>query len=217
MQLGPRVPWPVHRERNLQPMHMRIRRTLSVLAAALVLVLLATPVSAHEQRTVGDYDLVVGLIGEPVFTGQKSGLEFSVSSGDTPIEGLEATLEAEVIYQGQSRSLTISPRFGQPGWYQSVFFPTAAGPYTFHIFGTIEDTAIDETFTSSPDGFSEVEDQAGGQFPVQIAAPADVARDAEAGAAASGMATLGVVLGGAGLLVGLIALGISFAGRRRAA
>ena len=154
---------------------------------------------------------------------------------DTPVEGLETTLQAEVIYQGQTRALTVSPRFGQPGWYQSVFFPTAAGPYTFHIFGTVEGTPIDESFTSSPDGFSEVEvrqihaaalndpdgfneveDQAGGQFPVQIAAPVDVARDAEAGAAAAGTATLGLVLGGAGLLVGLVALGISLAGRRRA-
>ena len=65
--------------------------------------------------------------------------------------------------------------------------------------------------------FREVEDQAGGQFPVQIAAPADVARDAEAGAGAAGMDTLGVVLGGAGLLLGLAALGLAFAGRRRAA
>ncbi len=197
-------------------MHIRIRRTMSVMGAAMAILLLAAPVAAHEQRTVGDYDFVVGLIGEPVFTGQKSGLEFSVSSGDTPVEGLETTLQAEVIYQGQTRALTVSPRFGQPGWYQSVFFPTAAGPYTFHIFGTVEGTPIDESFTSSPDGFSEVEDQAGGQFPVQIAAPVDVARDAEAGAAAAGTATLGLVLGGAGLLVGLVALGISLAGRRRA-
>lgn len=197
-------------------MHIRIRRTMSVMGAAMAILLLAAPVAAHEQRTVGDYDFVVGLIGEPVFTGQKSGLEFSVSSGDTPVEGLETTLQAEVIYQGQTRALTVSPRFGQPGWYQSVFFPTAAGPYTFHIFGTVEGTPIDESFTSSPDGFSEVEDQAGGQFPVQIAAPVDVARDAEAGAAAAGTATLGLVLGGAGLLVGIVALGISLAGRRRA-
>ena len=186
------------------------------MGAAMAILLLAAPVAAHEQRTVGDYDFVVGLIGEPVFTGQKSGLEFSVSSGDTPVEGLETTLQAELIYQGQTRALTVSPRFGQPGWYQSVFFPTAAGPYTFHIFGTVEGTPIDESFTSSPDGFSEVEDQAGGQFPVQIAAPVDVARDAEAGAAAAGTATLGLVLGGAGLLVGIVALGISLAGRRRA-
>ena len=198
-------------------MHIRIRRTMSVIGAAMALLLLAAPVTAHEQRTVGDYDFVVGLIGEPVFTGQKSGLEFSVSSDDTPVEGLEATLQAEVIYQGQTRALAVTPRFGQPGWYQSVFFPTAAGPYTFHIFGTVEGTTVDESFTSSPDGFSEVEDQAGGQFPVQIAAPVDVARNAEAGASAAGMATLGLVLGGAGLLVGLVALGISLAGRRRAA
>ena len=196
-------------------MHIRTRRTISVLGALVALALIAAPVAAHEQRTVGEFDFVVGFIGEPVFTGQKSGLEFSVTSGETPVEGLESTLEAEVIYQAQSRALTISPRFGEPGWYQSVFFPTAPGPYTFHIFGTIDGTEVDESFTSSPDGFSEVEDQAGGQFPVQYAAPVDVARDAETGAEAAGTATIALGLGGAGLLVGLVALGISLAGRRR--
>ena len=193
------------------------RRTLSVLGAMVALFLLAAPTAAHEQRTVGDYDFVVGFIGEPVFTGQKSGLEFSVMSGETPVEGLESTLEAQVTYQGASRDLTLSPRFGQPGWYQSVFLPTAAGPYTFRIFGTVEGMDVDESFTSSTEGFGEVEDQAGGQFPVQYAAPPDVARDAEAGAAAAGTATVGLVLGGAGLLVGLVALGIALAGRRRPA
>lgn len=193
------------------------RRAIPVVGALVALILLAAPVAAHEQRTVGEFQFVVGLIGEPVFTGQKSGLELSVSRDDQPVEGLESTLEAEVIYQGQTRTLELSPRFGEPGWYQSVFFPTAAGPYTFHIFGTIDGAEVDESFTSSPDGFSEVEDQAGGQFPVHWPAPGDVARDAEAGAAAAGTATLGLVLGGAGLLVGLMALGLSLAGRTRRA
>ena len=46
-------------------------------------------VLAHESRTVGDYEFVVGFIDEPVYTGQKSGLEVMVAQGDTPVEGLE--------------------------------------------------------------------------------------------------------------------------------
>lgn len=198
-------------------MHIRTRRTLSVLGAVVALALIAAPVAAHEQRTVGAYEFEVGFIGEPVFTGQKSGLELSVMAGETPVEGLESTLEAQVTFGDQTRVLALSPRFGAPGWYQSVFIPTAAGPYSFHITGTIEGTPIDETFTSSPDGFGEVEDIVGGQFPIQLAAPADVAQDAATGAAAAGTATLGLVLGGAGLLVGLAALGVALAGRRHAA
>jgi hypothetical protein len=42
---------------------------------------LAAPaiVLAHEVRDVGEYQFVVGFIDEPVFAGQKSGLEFLVT------------------------------------------------------------------------------------------------------------------------------------------
>jgi hypothetical protein len=187
----------------------------TVLAALLSVTLGATAVLAHETREVGEYTVTVGFIGEPVFTGQKSGLEFRVLRGEEPVEGLEETLEAEVIHEGQRRDLPISPRFGEPGWYQSVFFPTAAGPYTFHIVGEIEGTAFDESFTSGDDTFSEVEEVTGGQFPVVLPAAGDTARDARAGAQAATMATIALVLGGAGLLAGLVAIGLSL-GRRRA-
>lgn len=123
--------------------------------------------SAHEEREVGDDTFEVGFLDEPVYSGQKSGVDLQVSLGGEPVEGLEETLQAEVTFEGQTRDLEISPRFGLPGAYRSVFFPTAAGPYTFHIFGEIDGEAIDETFTSGPETFSEVADVAGGQFPVQ--------------------------------------------------
>ena len=105
-------------------------------------------------------------------------------------------------------------RFGEPGAYRAVFFPTAAGAYTFHIFGEIDGEPIDERFTSGPDTFSEVQDATAGQFPVVLPAAGDTARDAEAGAAAAGTATLALVVGGAGLLAGLMALGLAVARRR---
>jgi hypothetical protein len=169
---------------------------------------------AHEERTVGDYGFVVGFIDEPVFTGQKSGLEFLVTQGDTPVEALEGSLQATVTFGQESRDLRLEPRFGEPGWYESVFFPTAAGPYTFRITGDIDGTAVDESFTSSPDGFSEVQDVTGGQFPVTLPAAGDTARDARDGAGAAGTATIALLLGGAGLLAGLVALGLTLARRR---
>jgi hypothetical protein len=180
----------------------------------LILVVGIGVASAHEQRDVGEYTFTVGFLEEPVFTGQKSGLDLRVARGEEPVEGLEETLRAEVSFSGQSRELEISPVFGQPGAYRSVFFPTAAGPYSFHVTGDIEGTPIDETFSSGPDTFGEVEDVAGGQFPVQYPATGDVVRDAEAGANAATTATIGLVLGGAGLLVGLVALGLTIARRR---
>ena len=184
----------------------------AVLAAAL-LAISAGMALAHEEREVGDFTFEVGFIDEPVFTGQKSGLEFFVSRGEEPVEGLEETLQAEVTFGSQTRDLEISPRFGEPGAYESVFFPTAAGPYTFRIYGEVEGSTIDESFTSSAEGFGEVEELAGGQFPVQFPATADVVRDAEAGAAAATQSTIALALAVAALLAALVALGLTVARR----
>jgi hypothetical protein len=186
----------------------------TVLAAALSLTLGVTSTLAHETRDIGDHTIIVGFIGEPVFTGQKCGLELRVTRGEEPVEGLEETLEAEVVFESERRTLPLSPRFGEPGWYESVFFPTAAGPYTFRIFGEIDGSTIDESFTSSEDGFDEVRESTSGQFPVVLPPEGDVARDARTGAEAATTATIALALGGAGLLAGLVAIGLSLARRR---
>ena len=138
-------------------MFRRVGR-IAVLGAVLTMFVSVGVALAHEEREVGEYSIEVGFIDEPVYTGQKSGLELGVSQAEQPVEGLEATLQATVTFGEETRDLPLEPRFGEPGWYESVFFPTAAGPYTFRIFGDIDGTAIDESFTSSPDGFSEVQD-----------------------------------------------------------
>lgn len=194
-------------------MFIRMGR-ITALVAALTMVVGVGITAAHESRDVGDITISIGFIDEPVFIGQRSGLEVSVARGDEPIESLEETLEAEVIFDGQSRDLPLSPRFGEPGSYRSIFFPTAAGPYTFHLFGEVDGEAIDESFTSGPDTFSEVQDVTGGQFPVQFPSTGDLVRDAEAGAVAGTTATIALVLGAAGLLAGLVALGLTLARRR---
>jgi hypothetical protein len=186
----------------------------AALLSALTATLAVGAVSAHESREVGEYTFVVGFLDEPVYQGQKSGLDLHVTRGEEPVEGLEATLEAEVTFGDQTRALPISPRFGEPGAYRSVFFPTAAGPYTFRIFGEVDGVAIDESFTAGPDTFGEVQDVAGGQFPVVFPPTGDIVRDAEAGAGAATTATVALVLGGAGLLAGLVALGLTLARRR---
>jgi hypothetical protein len=194
-------------------MHRHLGRA-AVLVMALTMIVGVGTAFAHEQRDVGDYTFTVGFLDEPVYSGQKSGLDLRVARGDEPVEGLEETLTAEVIFDGQSRDLPISPVFGEPGAYRSVFFPTAAGPYTFHITGEIDGQAVDESFSSGPDTFSEVQDVVGGQFPVQFPSTGDIARDAEAGANAATTATIALVLGGAGVVIGLVALGLTFARRR---
>lgn len=198
-------------------MPTRLRRGVALIFTMVAAITAASPVAAHGGREVAGYDFTVGFMNEPVFTGQSSGLEFLVERDGQPVEGLEETLAAEVTHGGQTRTLDLSPRFGEAGWYQSVFFPTAAGRYAFRIHGTIDGTDVDETFTSGVDGFGDVAEVAGGQFPVQLPPAGDVAADAEAGAGAATTATIGLVLGAAGLLVGLLALGMALAGRRRPA
>ena len=185
----------------------------AVLGAALTMVVGVGASLAHESRDVGDYAFTVGFLDEPVYAGLKSGLDLRISTGDAPVEGAEDTLQAQVIFGDRTLDLELSPAFGEPGAYRSVFFPTAAGSYTFRIFGELEGTPIDESFTSGPDTFGDILDNAGGQFPVVYPATADLARDAEAGAGAATMATIALGLGAAGLLAGLVAIGVTL-GRR---
>ncbi len=182
-----------------------------------LLSLVAAPALAHEERDVAGYSLEVGFVAEPVFVGDRSGMELYVHKGEEAVEGLDQTLKAEVIFSGQKRDLPLAAREEDPGAYESVFIPTAAGPYTFHIFGTIEGSAVDESFTSSPTGFNEVQEAAAGQFPVRIATPAELEASAKKGADAAGQLPIALVLGGAGLVVGLLGLGLGLASRRRAA
>jgi hypothetical protein len=148
--------------------------------ALCTLVMLASPLAAeaHETRSIADgkYQIVVRFMNEPVYAGDKSGLEFWVTETSAatpgageeegaPVEGLEETIQAEVIYEDQTMELPLSAAFDEPGRYGSVFFPTTPGDYTFRIFGTIDGAEIDESFTSGPETFGAVEDPAPLQFP----------------------------------------------------
>jgi hypothetical protein len=157
-----------------------------VIAAGLIVGSLLAALSplaadAHETRVVGDgkYQIVVGFKNEPVFAGDKSGLEFWVTeapeatpaadaeSEGTPVEGLDETLQAEVIFEDQTMELPLSAMWDEPGGYGSDFFPSEPGTYSFRIYGAIGDTEIDETFTSGPETFGDVQDPAPLQFPKQ--------------------------------------------------
>ncbi len=202
----------------------------SVLMAAVALVVISAGTSAHERRDVADgqYRFVVGFLNEPAFSGQQNGLELRVAKLDpaatpvaegedpptTPVEGLDATLQAEVFFADQSMPLVISASFGEPGSYESVFFPTQPGDYSFHIFGTIEGVAIDETFTSGPDTFGPMEDPAPLQFPKETAANSGEAVSAASissplpGGDDNGIGGSGLLLGsGIAGVVGIWALG----------
>jgi hypothetical protein len=197
-----------------------MRRAGAVVGAGLLTLLVSGLVPrglvlGHAARTVGGFEITVGFIGEPVAAGQRSGLEVEVTTGGEPVEGLQATLLAEVFHGDARLDLPLAPRSGAPGWYESAFTPTAAGQYTFHLSGEIRGAAIDESFVSGRDGFEDVTDAVNGQFPVPLPPIAEVADDAGRGAAAADLLPAAFALGAVGAVSGLLALGVALAGRRR--
>ena len=126
---------------------------------------------AHERRTVGPYQFVVGWLNEPAYLGQLNSLDLRVTDtrNTQPVAGLEKTLTADVAAGGLAPyTLTVSARFGTAGAYNGWLMPTASGTYTFHIKGKIETLDVDEKFTSSPSTFGDIEDTTAVQYPAKV-------------------------------------------------
>jgi hypothetical protein len=185
-----------------------LARSLVGMAIVVIAIVLTTGIaSAHEHRTVGDYTLTVGFLSEPAIDEQPNGLDFRVAQGTgtaaKPVDGVAATLKAEVKFGGETMPLTLSPVFNVDGSYRANFIPTAAGSFTFHVYGTINDTKVDESFTSGPNTFSDVADATTMQFPSKVPAVASVAQTANsAHSAADSARTLGII----GIVVGVLGL-----------
>jgi hypothetical protein len=194
--------------------HFKVLRACSF--AFLLLLVSAGVALAHEQRKVGKYTFVVGFASEPALVSMPNSIDLRVTNTDakTPVEGLDKTLQAEVIFGGKKTPLKLRARFGQPGAYLGDFIPTRSGTYIFHLTGKVEDTTIDEQFESGPNTFSDVQDTAEMQFPEPVPAPADLARQVQAAqSAAAGAQTFGIAGVVAGIL-GLIAGGVALLRRR---
>jgi hypothetical protein len=126
---------------------------------------------AHERRTVGPYQFVVGWLNEPAYLGQLNSLDLRVTDtrNTQPVAGLEKTVTADVAAGGLAPyTLTVSARFGTAGAYNGWLMPTAAGTYTFHIKGKIDTLDVDEKFTSGPGTFGDIEDTTAVQYPAKV-------------------------------------------------
>ena len=148
----------------------RISTLIGVLAlAALVSFVSVTPQAFAHQRelyTIGgqDYLIVIGSINEPIFVDDKSGVELRVLTADpnnpmnssaegaAPVEGLEETVQVEIGAGNTTKVMQLEPAFGEPGAYESTFYPTVATTLTYRLFGTINNTPVDLTFTCTPTG-----------------------------------------------------------------
>lgn len=198
-----------------------MRRHISLVAATLVVVssfaIYSGTAAAHERRTVGPYQFVVGWLNEPAYVGLLNSLDLRVTdTRATParnVEGLEKTLTVELQSGGLSPlTLTITARFGAPGAYNGYVMPTATGAYTFHIKGKVEDLSVDERFESGPGRFGDIEATTALQYPNKVPGGEDLGRrldDLQSGIDQTRL------LSAAAVVIGLVALGAAFAVSRR--
>lgn len=131
----------------------------------IALVFVAARAEAHEKRSAGGYDYVVGFVNEPAFSGQMNGVDLRVSKGGEPVEGLEKTLLAIVSKDGKERQFDFRKKYKEPGRYAAYFLPSAAGDYAFRIQGKIGELDVDETFKSADGKFGGVTDSTEVSFP----------------------------------------------------
>jgi hypothetical protein len=120
-----------------------------------------------------------------------------------PVNGLEETLQVEIIYGASKKELDIEPQFGQDGAYTAQVIPTEEGDYTWHIWGDIEGTPVDVSMTSSPDTFGSVEPKSENAFPAAEPTLSELRDQAQL---ALTMGILGAVLGAIGIVIGFLGL-----------
>lgn len=150
------------------------KTNVPALTGALALAVLVSLVSvtpqafAHQRQlyTIGDqyYLIVIGSLNEPIFVDDKSGVDLRVlradpnnpmnssAEGAVPVEGLEETVQVEIGAGNNTKVLQLEPAFGEPGAYEAPFYPTVATTLTYRLFGTINNTPVDLTFTCTPTG-----------------------------------------------------------------
>ena len=202
------------------------------MSAIATFALAAGPASAHEVRKVGAYEITIGWQHEPTYSGVENAVQIFIKDAKgNPVDDLgdPPTLKVQVINGSQtSDPLDLKASFdpdtgeGTRGEFDASIVPTVPGDYTFHLTGSINGQNIDEKFTSSDKTFDPVKDPTEVQFPAKVpsnsqlaqsisrnetraAAAAKSAKDAADTAkvlAIVGIA-VGVVLGGAGLIVAL--------------
>lgn len=150
-------------------------KKLSALALVALLVFAPSLASAHEHQRfeIGGqmYEFTVGSLNEPLVVDDKSGVDLRIvmvgheemAANDHHAEGgavtgLEETLQVELIAGEQKKILDLSPVYNTPGAYKAPFYPTVATTLTYRVFGTINDTPVDLSFSCNPAGHAVAPD-----------------------------------------------------------
>jgi hypothetical protein len=213
----------------LTSVHRAVRRAVSLALVAVVttaiLVGVAGPAAAHERREVGQQVFVVGFGEEPAYAGQPNSVQLMLSDRkERPVTDLADSLSVEVVFGDQRTKLSLEPRFvvgvfGEPGDYRAYFVPSRPGRFTFHFSGTVKGQQVDETFTSGPKTFDDVQDPVEQMFPVKDPTTGQLAErlDREVARLESSNDNDGVArgLGIVGVAAGLVAVVVALVALRR--
>jgi hypothetical protein len=175
-------------------------------ASAALLLALATSLavaSAHYVFTAGKYRVAIGWQFEPAFgadtyVGAQNAIQVfvDIASADNPKGTPVSTLNADCSHPDFQVTVTVgtttsSPFCPAPAYdgdtgngrldeYDYPLIPTVVGAYTFHVFGSINGTPIDQTVTSGPTTFDSIADSSAVEFPVAVPATAAIATKVDA-------------------------------------
>lgn len=210
---------------------MRVR-SARLAAAALGSALLVGPVAsrayAHETRPAGPARMTVGWVNEPTYVGFLNAVQVRLADDSGPITDVGDGLKVEVTFGDQKIGpLALAPAFESPGEYRAPLVPSRPGTYTFRFVGTVKGQQIDLSFTSSETTFDSPKDTADIEFPVKdpsrgqlasrvdrieprldqvrTAVESDVDDAKSAASRATALAVVGMVVGVAGIAVGVTA------------
>ena len=172
----------------------------AAVVAALALPLVA---AAHTQITVSPYTLEVGWVDEPPLVGAKNGVSIGIvtTADNKPVDNV-STLVVTISTGGRDKQLELGPAGEDtPGQYIADFIPTVRGVYAVKLSGKIESTDVNTSVD-----IEEAVDAASLQFPEPLpdaAALSQALSQAQTSASnANSVATIGIVLGVLGILIG---------------
>lgn len=145
-------------------------KKIIVTTAIAALVSLPFAATAHEHQAFiingVEYEFTVGSLNEPVTVDDKTGVDLRVAKvgpahhddaaddheAGMPVSGLEETLKVELIAGDRKKIQELSPVYNTPGAYKTSFYATVATTLSYRVFGDLEGTPIDLTFTCTPAG-----------------------------------------------------------------
>ena len=112
----------------------------------------APGVTAHVNRTVGPYTILVVLVEEPVYADNHAGFQFWVRRDEVPILGTWGSIKAVASGHGEQLDLAVPPIDGT-GFYVldhttdgAAFDPQGGGAWTLVLSGAIDGTSVDASF-----------------------------------------------------------------------